>query len=136
MSADEAGSGLLPAATGVLVFLLLMLVAVQVLTNLYAVSAVQSAAFDAARVAAGADAPKDDAAGLAVTRRAAEEQVRSILGRYGRDHVRAVVLDYDGEEVTLTVHAESPALLPRLLAPAFALGRVDRTVHVRAERPR
>lgn len=117
---------------GVMVFLLFLLVAVQVLFNLYATSAVTAAAHDGARIASGADAATDPAA-----RAAAEQHVRTVLGRYGRERVE---LRWEasgtGRDVALTVTASNPSFLPVALRRPLGLDRVERTVRVRAERRR
>lgn len=127
---SDAGTGLIGTTTGVLCFLLLLVVAVQVLFNLYAASAVRAAAFDAARIAAGTAAVT--APGQA--RRDAEDHVRRVLGRYGADRVEAVTLALDGPDVVVTVTATNPSLLPRLLPAGFAWGTLERSVRVRIER--
>lgn len=117
---------------GVLTFLLLLLLAVQVLFNLYATSAVTAATYDGARLAAGSDAI-DDPDGQA----AAEQQVRALLGRYGRERVELTWRDDpSGRDVVLTVRAENPSFLPRALRRPLGLDTIERTVRVRAERPR
>jgi hypothetical protein len=74
---------LLATSIGVMVFLLLMLVAVQVVYQLYAASVVTAAAFDGARLAAGADLAADPSRGATV----AKERVVELLGAYGRKHI-------------------------------------------------
>lgn len=129
----ELGAGVIATTTGVLTFLLFLLVGVQVLFNLYATSAVQAAAFDAARIAAGSGSDKAGPAAQARTRALAEEHVRSVLGRYGDDRVKVANLAFGAEDVALTVRAENPSFLPRLLNPSFAFGVVEKTVRVRIE---
>lgn len=117
---------------GVMTFLVLMLVSVQVLYNLYATSAVTAAAYDGARLAAGFDAAGDPEA-----LRAAEDHVRSVLGRYGRDRLRVVWMDDPlDRDVILRVSADNPSFLPRHLRAPLGLDTVDRTVRVRIERER
>ncbi len=111
-------------------FLLLMLLAVQVLYNLYATSAVTAATYDGARLAAGSDAIDDPR-----TRAVAEQHVRDVLGRYGRDRVELTWLaDPTGRDVVLTVKAENPSFLPRGLRRPLGFDTIVRTVRVRAER--
>ena len=69
------------ALAGTTAFLVLLLFATQLLFNLYATSVVTAAAFDAARVVAGADGGPDRITG-------AEAQARRMLGRYAS--VRAI----------------------------------------------
>lgn len=115
-----------------LTFLLLLLLAVQVLFNLYATSAVTAATYDGARLAAGSDAVDDGAA-----RAAAEQHVRDVLGRYGRDRIElSWPDDPTGRDIVLTVRAENPSFLPRGLRRPLGFDTIERTVRVRAERPR
>ena len=117
---------------GVTAFLVLLLFAAQVLLNLYAVSTVTAAAFDAARIVAGGD-------GGAVAQPEAERQARRLLGRVGDDaRFTWSYVDTDGapgaDHVALRVQVESPSrLLPYLHLP---FQQVDRTVTVRVERDR
>lgn len=127
-SSREAGSGLIPTVTGVTIFLLLLLVAVQIAFNLYAASAVQAAAFDAARLVAA------EGTDLSSAQAMAESHVRSVLGRYGDKQVTAVKVELDGQDVTLTVSARNRSLLPRLLPDGFASDTVERSARVRVER--
>lgn len=113
---------------GVLVFLVLLLVAVQVLFDLYATSAVSAATYDGARIAAGYDAGGDPAA-----RDRAEAHVRAVLGRYGRDRVDLRWTDEPDTEV-LTVTATNPSFLPRALRAPLGFDTIHRTVRVRIER--
>jgi hypothetical protein len=113
---------------GVLVFLLLLLLAVQVLFNLYATSAVTAAAYDGARIAAGYDAAHDPTG-----RANAEDHVRSVLGRYGRERLSLQWADDPDVEI-LTVHAKNPSFLPIALRAPLGLDEIDRTVRVRIER--
>jgi Flp pilus assembly protein TadG len=118
----EAGTGAVGTLVGVTVFLSLLLVAVQTSLNLYAASTVTAAAFDGARIVAGADAGAD-APALA----AAEEHVRSLLG----DQVVGFAWTVDDEVVALTVTAVRPTRLLRDLPLPF--DTVERTVRVRRE---
>src|SRR5437899_4056102 len=106
--ADEGRTGLVSTTAGVTVFLVLLLRAVQVLYNLYATSVVTAAAYDAARVVAGAAARGDP--------REAEQQgkarFRHLLGRYGTDQVE--MLDFSestDDVVVLHVRSRNPSLL-------------------------
>jgi hypothetical protein len=109
------------------VFLLFLLLAVQVVFSLYARSAVTAAAFDGARLVAGGEGGVDEAA--------AEDHVRQLLGRYGRDRV-AVRFTPDPDDVVLTVVANNPSFLPAALRRPFGFDRIERTVRVRIERER
>jgi hypothetical protein len=126
---EEAGTGLIGASAGVTVFLVLMLLAVQVLFNLYATSAVTAAAYDAARIAAGFDG---DPAG----RWAAENHVRQVLGRYAEAADVEVQMTPQPDDVVLTVTASNPGFLPVALRRPLAFDTIERTVRVRIERPR
>ena len=121
---DDAGAGLIATTTGVLVFLVLLLLAVQVTYHLYATSMVTAAAFDGARLAAGA-ASTDDAV--------ARDHVLDLLGTYGRERVEALELRRQDGVVTLRVVAQNPGFLPTGLRRPMGLDRVDRTVRVRVE---
>lgn len=124
----DHGSGLIPTVTGVTIFLLLLLLAVQVVFNLYAASAVQAAAFDAARLVAA------EGSDLSAAQAVAEGHVRTVLGRYGDDHVESVQVALDGDAVLLTVKARNRSLLPRLLPDGLASDTVERSARVRIER--
>jgi hypothetical protein len=118
----------------VTVFLALLLVAVQLLWNLYATTVVSAVAFDAARVVAGSGptgggAPDDAAARRAV----AESAARRLLGRYGR----RVTFDWSGSDddtVALRVRADNPSFVVRAWAGSLGFDHIDRTVRVRVER--
>lgn len=121
----EAGAGVISSIIGVVVFLLLMLFAVQVLYGLYATSVVTAVTYDAAKAVAGSDG--GDTAIAAAQRRAADQ-----LGRYGDD----VTFDWrrsDEDAVRLTVRARRPSFLPQELVDGSFLGDIVRTVRVRTE---
>jgi hypothetical protein len=122
---DERGGGPLSAWFGFVVFLGLLLFAVQVLYNLYATSVVTSVAFDAARRVAAAEGGPG-AVG------SAEAEARQALGRYG-DRV-TFEWAVDGDVVALRVRAENPSFLLPAQAGPVAFGDIDRTVRVRVER--
>lgn len=122
---DERGGGPLSAWFGFVVFLVLLLFAVQVLFNLYATSVVTSVAYDAARRVAGQHGgPGSEAQ--------AEGEARRALGRYA-DRV-SFEWDSTGDVVALRVRATSPSLLFPAMSGPLAFGDIDRTVRVRAER--
>jgi len=122
----EDGTGLIGSTAGILVFALFMLLAVQVLFDLYARSAVTSASFDAVRVVAGADSGATPAAEAD-----AEETARHVLGRYGaRAQFRWAV---GTDTVALTVHLRNPSLLPALFSRPLSLDTIDRTVRIHRE---
>jgi hypothetical protein len=125
----EAGTGLVGTLVGTAVLLMLILLATQVAFDLYARSVVGAVAFDAARLAAGADSSASPAA-LA----SAEQGARSLLGSYGRSARFSWRVGPDAVELTVTVASHS--LLPRSLASPLKLDQVVRTVTVRRERVR
>ncbi|MGH9064268.1 MAG: hypothetical protein ACRD0L_09930 [Acidimicrobiales bacterium] len=125
----QAGTGLIASVVGVAVFLTLLLLAVQVLFDLYARSAVGSAAFDAARIVAGSDAGATPAA-----RADATTDARGVLGRYGSRATFAWQVEPDAVELTVSV--DNPSLLPAFLSGPLGLDHVERTVVVRRERVR
>ena len=128
-SRTDDGSGLIPTVTGVTCLLLFLLLAVQVVFNLYTASAIQAAAFDAARLVAA------DGSDLSRAQQRADDHVRSVLGRYGEEQVESVRVALDGESVLLTVKAQNRSLLPRLLPDGLASDTVERSARVRIERP-
>lgn len=120
----EDGTGLIGTVAGVTVFLFFLLFAVQMLVRLYATSAVTAAAFDAARRVASADAPSRP-----IAIRDAEANARGALGSFGRARTSFRWLEVDAAEVVVEVRARPPTFVP---LPGW-LGRIDRTVRVRAE---
>lgn len=122
----EAGTGLVATVTGTLVFMVLLLLAVQVCFDLYARSAVEAAAFDAVRVVTGSDASATPAA-LA----AAEQDARRVLGRYGS--LARFSWQVGASTVGLTVSVHDPSVLPAALVGPLGLDTVTRTVVLRRE---
>lgn len=122
---DERGSGPITAWFGFVVFLSLLLFAVQVLYNLYATSVVTSVAFDAARRVAAAEA------GVTAAMGPAETTARQALGGYG-DRV-SFEWSLDGDVVALRVQGQNPNFLLPAQAGPLAFGDIDRTVRVRVE---
>ena len=108
------------------VFVVLLLFGVQVLFNLYATSAVTAAAFDGARLAAGAGGGD---------REAAEAHVHEVLGAYAaRPGFSLTWLDDPtGESVVLRVRASNPGFLPRAVRAPIGFDTIERTVRVRIE---
>ena len=123
---SESGSGPISTWIGFVVFLGLLLFAVQSLLNLYATSVVTSVAYDAAREVAGADGGPEEVA-------RAEARARALLGRFGD----AASFDWSStsdDDVVLRVRGTVPrVLLPAQRGPV-AFGEIDRTVRVRVER--
>ncbi len=129
---DERGTGLFSTVAGLVVFLALLLFAVETMIGLYTRSVVTDAAWNGVRTVAGARTTSDDEAALSDARSVAEARVRSNLGRFGE----RVALDWsasDADIVRLTVRATPPGFLWRALRP-IAPDAFARTVSVRVER--
>jgi hypothetical protein len=125
------GAGLLSTASGLGLFLLLLLVAVQLCVTLYARSLTTSAAYDAARTVAGhrSIASRCDA------RVTAEAEFRRQLGRFGAERAQLFWESLDDPDVIrVRVVAPTPSLLPAAARAALGLGATDRTLEVRVER--
>ncbi len=122
---DEEGGGPLSTWFGFVVFLGLLLFAVQVLFNLHATSVVTAVAYDAARQVAGAE-------GGPAAIGPAEASARQTLGRYGD----RVTFEWatDDEVVVLRVRARNPSFLLPAVAGPVSFGEIDRTIRVRVER--
>ena len=123
---SERGSGPVSTWIGFVVFLGLLLFAVQSLLNLYATSVLTSVAYDAAREVAGADGGMQAVA-------QAESRARGLMGRFGE----SVVFDWSGtsdEDVVLRVRGTVPRVLLPVQQGPVAFGEIDRTVRVRVER--
>jgi hypothetical protein len=127
----EAGTGLIASAAGLLVFLLLMLLAVQVLFDLYARSAVTAAAFDAARRVAGYEIATLPPEQLATAEADAEAQARNVLGRYAAE--TTFRWDVTATDVALRVMVRNRSVLPAALTRAMNIDTIDRTVQVHSE---
>jgi hypothetical protein len=107
----------------------LLLFATQVLYNLYATSVVTAAAYDAARIVAGAEARGD----VMGAERRGEAHFRQLLGRYGSERVEAVDFSESTDEVVvLHVRARNPNLMLGRGRSPFSV--IDRRVRVRVER--
>ena len=124
----QLGTGLISTVAGVFVFLVLLLLATQVLFDLYARSTVTAVAYDAARVVAGADSGGPGAVDVA------ESEARAGLGRYADG--AAFSWQVDDDVVQLRVRVQNPSLLPPVFKRALGIDTVDRTVRVRVERVR
>lgn len=127
----DAGTGLISTIAGLLVFLALLLFATQTLIALYARSAATSAAYEGARLVAGARNSRDSSPIPDEARAHAESTVRSQLGKFGN----RIELDWSTstwDTVALTIRARPPSFLWDSLrgqGPAV----IDRTVRVRVE---
>lgn len=119
-AAEERGEGLIVTLAGVVVFLVLLLAATHILLNLYARSLVSTAAFDAARIAAGADS---HSAGQA------EQHVHQLLG----GTVEGVSVSIGEQNVTVEVRASGPSLT-FLGTSDLGLSSITQTATVRRER--
>lgn len=128
---SERGTGLVGTLAGVLVFLVLMLFAVQLATNLYATTTVTAAGFDAARVAASKDVDRTDAGAVAAARWRGEQRFRSLLGATG-DRAELTWLD-DAYTVRLHISVDAPTILPRSFGGVAAFGHIERTFEVHIE---
>lgn len=128
---DERGAGLFSTVAGLVVFLALLLFAVETLIGLYTRSVVADAAWHGVRIVAGARTAHDDGPALDEARTIAEQGVRTRLGRFGE----RVTMDWsssDADTVRLTISATPPGFLWRALRPA-APRMFSRTVSVRIE---
>lgn len=116
---------------GLLVFLALLLFAVQTLVALFARSTATDAAYEGARLVAGARTPHDDSVLPEAARLHAEQVVRDQLGRFGA----GVELDWSTttwDTIELTVRARPPGFLWSSLG-SIAPATIERTVRVRVE---
>lgn len=125
----DRGSGLFGTATGLLVFLLTMLAAVQVAYALYARSMLTGAAHDAARHVAGYASAGDRAA----ARDAEDAHFHERMGGLG-DDARLEWGEDDPDVVRVRVVADLPSLLPAGVRDVFGIGDTDREIQVRVER--
>jgi hypothetical protein len=113
-------------------FLLLLLLAVQVLLGLYTTTVVTAAATDAANELTHVPDPSDSRAQQDATSRASAR-----LGAYARRPGR-FALDWTGtntDTVVVTVHAQKMTVLPAAFGASLG-NRIDRTIRVRVERIR
>lgn len=119
------------SVVGVTAFLAMLLFAVQLVLNLYATSTVTAAAFDGARIVAGAD-------GGPAAEPEAEARIRTLLGRY--DDTGSLELSWEYRDtdarpgpdvVALTVDADHPTRLLRVMPVPYQ--HIVRTVVVRME---
>jgi hypothetical protein len=115
---------------GLLVFLILLLFAVQAAVSLSARSLVTAAAYDAARDVAGysSEASRADA------RVRAEQRLRERLGEAGRTAVVEWTSPGDPDVVRLHVIVDHPSFLPPRFGDPLGVTSTDRTVEVRVER--
>lgn len=128
---EERGTGLVGTLAGVIVFLVLLLFAVQLSVNLYATTTVTAAGFDAARLVASKEVDHADPGSVAAARMRGEARFRSLMGAAGD----RAVLHWSGgaDTVRLQVTLHTPTILPRSFGGRVAFGRIDRTFEVRVE---
>ena len=130
---EDRGAGTTGTSVGVVVFLLLMLAAVQILFDLYASTMVTAAAYDAAREVASVDVADDRCRSVD----GAEQRFVEALGNYGRRGHASLTWTCTADDVVrVRVVADHPTVLPRRLAGLLSLGHLDRTIEVRAETAR
>lgn len=127
----ERGTAVIGSTAGVAVFLVLLLFAVQLLTNLHATTTVTAAGLDAARSVAARDVDHASPAEVAAAEARAEAGFRHLTGHLGRRARLSWAID--GDAVRLRVQADSPSILPSTLGGRLAFGRIDRTFVVRIE---
>lgn len=123
---EEDGAGLVSTLAGGLVFLVFLLFAVQLLVHLFAVSFIDAAAFDAARMAS---AHRDDGAVVA------RAHGLAVLGSFA-DRVSSFDVAIAADSVSVRVEARSPALLPAAFGRIAGIDEISRTVTLRREVPR
>lgn len=128
----ERGAGLVGTISGVAAFLAFLLLAVQVLFNLYATSVVSANGYDAARRVAAYQADRPDGAVPADRIAEAEAEARARFGAYA-ERVRFDWSGTDADTVRLHLTADNPRLM---IFGSHALGsnHIDRTIVVRVER--
>lgn len=129
---DDRGAGLIGLIGSVVVFLALMLFAVQILVNLYATSVATGAAYEGARQVAGARIDHSDPGAVDEARSRAEDHVRNLLGRAGDE----AIVDWSrstDDEVALRIQIQPPRFGWPGIGARTGFGRIDRTVRVRVE---
>jgi len=123
----ERGAGVLSTVFGVAIMLALLAVATHVAVGLWARTATESIAYDAAREVA--TAPTDDQG----VRAKAIERAMARLG----GHSERVSLEFDDagpDIVVLHVTSEPTGLMPRLAGSAGIVGELRRTIRIRREK--
>ena len=135
----EEGQGLIPTLAGFAVVLVMILVVSQVAFDLYARSAVSSAAIDAARSVADDRSSVDFPAGETAAIARAQQRAVAALGAYGHTtdfHWAILPSPVQPETVSLRVHFDLRGSRYSLVGPLVlpGLNQFDRTVRVRIER--
>jgi hypothetical protein len=128
----DAGTGLIATFAAVLVFLAFLLFAVQLLISLFATSAVTSAAFDGARMVAGARTAHRDPGSVLAARRLAESRMRAELGTFGAT-VRFDWSGSDDQEVQVRIEGDAPRFFFPGLQHLAGSDHIDRSARVRVE---
>lgn len=121
----DAGSGLIGTALALVVFFTMLLGTTHVLLSLHAVTSVNAAAHDGARIYAGAAGGRTDAAARAAAQSRANEHIRSLVPNANADWSASTA-----EWVEVTVRAPAP----RIAVSGFGRDEISRTVRVRTER--
>jgi hypothetical protein len=106
--------------------------AVQVIFDLYARSAVSAAALDAASRVARFEVATLPEGQLVQAESAAEDRARHLLGRYGARATFGWTIT--PADVVLRVVVDNPSIIPPALASPLGINTIDRTVRVHAER--
>lgn len=119
----ERGSGSISAVFGLMMFLAMLTLAVNVVLSLYTRSLVSAAAYDAARRVAEEGR---------LTPEAADRHVRSLLGRMP---ARVTIRSQDPDTVTVEVRVSAPLVLWRRIGPVN-LGDITKVATVRREEAR
>lgn len=128
----DTGAGLVGTLSGVTAFLALMLLSVQLLTNLSARSVVTGAAHEGARLVATRGVEHHDPVASAAGRAAADRRVRTLLGPLAD----RATLDWAGttsDVVVLRVRTEAPGVLGGGLRHHLGARTIERTARVRVE---
>jgi hypothetical protein len=112
-----------------MMFLLFLLLGAHVLIHLYASSVVTANAFDAVRIVSGSASGPDRAGAAAV----AEHEARARMGAFA-DRVTFRWDKLEGDEVELTVRADTPDLLPARFARLIDMDVFERQIRLRVEK--
>lgn len=119
---SDAGIGIFGTVFGFLIFMVLLLFAVQVVIRLYATSTLTEVAIRAAQTVAQSPLLGGDVA-------QAEAAARRSLGSFGASHTVFAWERVDSQDVVLRVRASTPEFLPGL--PGWSA--ISRTVTVKTE---
>jgi len=111
--------------------LLFMLAAVQLLVNLYMVTTVSAAGFDAARIVASRQVDHQDHGSVRAAQARAESRFRSLVGRSADN--ADLRWNVNTQTVTLQVVVSPPSILPTSLGRDVAFGSIDRSFTVQVE---